>query len=65
MKGVFKFMIDTIKMVTMIPFDLYNTIQKLSTIKTSINNKTGELHYKIINGNIEGTHNSSLSFRVR
>lgn len=58
-------MIDTIKMVTMIPFNLFNIIQELSNIKTSFNNQTGEIFYKIVNGTLEGTHSSSLSLRVR
>lgn len=58
-------MIDTIKMVTMIPFELYQAIQFESTIKTSYNNSTGEIFYKIINGSIEGSYNSSLCIRTR
>lgn len=58
-------MIDTIKMVTMIPLKTFQTIQFSSDIKTSYNNSTGEIFYKIINGSIEGTYNSSLCIRVR
>lgn len=58
-------MIDTIKMVTMIPFKTFQTIQNASQIKTAYNNSTGEIFYKIINGNLEGTYNSSLCIRTR
>lgn len=57
-------MIDTIKMVTMIPFNLYNIIQNFSNVKTSFNNETGQIHYKIVNDNIEGTYSSNLSIRI-
>ena len=65
MKGVFNVMIDTIKMVTMIPFSTFQTIQFSSDIKTSYNKSTGEVFYKIINGSLDGTYNSSLCIRVR
>lgn len=58
-------MIDTVKMVTMIPFDTFQTIQFNSDIKTAYNNSTGEIFYKIINGSLEGTYNSSLCIRTR
>lgn len=58
-------MIDTIKMVTMISFDAFQTIQFNSEIKTAYNNSTGEVFYKIINGSLEGTYNSSLCIRTR
>lgn len=58
-------MIDTIKMVTMIPFDTFQTIQFNSNIKTLYNNSTGEVFYKIVNGSLEGTYNSSLCIRTR
>lgn len=58
-------MIDTIKMVTMIPLKLFNIIQDNSIIKTSLDNSTGKIYYKIINGSIEGSYNSSLSIRTR
>jgi len=58
-------MIDTVKMVTMIPFETFRTIQFNSNIKTSYNNSTGEVFYKIVNGSLEGTYNSSLCIRTR
>lgn len=57
-------MIDTIKMVTMIPFKLFNIIQFSSEIKTAYNNSTGEIFYKIINGSVEGSYSSSLCIRT-
>ena len=65
MKGVFVVMIDTIKIVTMIPFSIFQTIQFNSNIKTAYNSSTGEVFYKIINGSLEGTYNSSLCIRTR
>lgn len=58
-------MIDTIKIVTMIPFSIFQTIQFNSNIKTAYNSSTGEVFYKIINGSLEGTYNSSLCIRTR
>lgn len=58
-------MIDTIKMVTMIPFGTFQTIQHNSDIKTAYNNSTGEIFYKIINDCLEGSYNSSLCIRIR
>lgn len=57
-------MLDTIKIVSMIPFSTFQTIQSCSNIKTSYNNATGEIHYKIINDSLEGSYSSSLSVRV-
>ena len=57
-------MIDTIKIVTMIDFKTYQTIQHLSIIKTSYHSATGEVFYKITNDSISGSYSSSLSVRV-
>ncbi len=57
-------MIDTIKIFTMINYDTYNKIEYLSNIRTSYNNSTGEIHYKIVNDNILGSYQSSLCVRI-
>lgn len=57
-------MIDTIKIISMINFDTYNKIKCKSDIKTSYNNSTGEIYYKIVNDSIKGSYNSSLAVRV-
>lgn len=57
-------MLDTIKIVSMIPFSTFQAIQSCSDIKTSYSNATGEIHYKIIKGSLEGSYSSSLSVRV-
>lgn len=57
-------MIDTIKIVSMIKLNTYQTIQKQSVIKTSYSTSTGEVFYKIINASLEGSYNSSIAVRV-
>ena len=57
-------MIDTVKIVSMIPFSTFQAIQSCSDVKTSYRNATGEIHYKIIKGSLEGSYSSSLSIRV-
>lgn len=57
-------MIDTIKIVTMINYETYKIIEELSNIKTSYDNSTGEIYYKIINDNIAGSFSSSLCVRI-
>ena len=57
-------MIDTIKIITMIPINIYKQIQLCSDIKTAYNNLTGEIFYKITTDNIEGTYLSNLIVRI-
>lgn len=57
-------MIDTVKIVCMISFDIYNSIKTQSIIKTSYHSATGEVFYTIINDSLEGSYSSSLSVRV-
>ena len=57
-------MVDTMKIVTMINEKIYKHIYSRSKINTSYNNETGEVFYKIINNNVEGSYSSSLSVRV-
>ena len=57
-------MIDTIKIVSMIKPEVFYAIEKMSIIKTSYNNGTGENIYKIVNDHLEGAFGSSLSIRV-
>lgn len=57
-------MIDTIKIISMIDYDTFNKIKNSSNIKTSYSNKTGQIFYTVINGNLQGMYNSSLSIRV-
>ena len=48
----------------MIDLSLFEQIKKLSDIKTSYNNETGEIFYKIINAHLQGAFNSSLCIRI-
>ena len=57
-------MIDTIKIYTEIPFDIHEEIYNISIVKSSVNKKTGELLYQVINDHLEGSYSSSLSVRV-
>ena len=57
-------MIDTIKIYTEISKEVYQKIYNKSIVKSSINKKTGELIYEIINDHLEGSYSSSLSVRV-
>lgn len=57
-------MIDTIKIYTMINKEVYNRIYHNSILKTSYNQKDGEIFYEIVNDKLEGSYSSSLSVRV-
>lgn len=57
-------MIDTIKIYTMINKEVYNKIYHNSILKTSYNQKDGEIFYEIVNDKLEGSYSSSLSVRV-
>ena len=57
-------MIDTIKIYTEIPFEIYSQVYNKSVVKSSINKKTGELMYEVINDHLEGSYSSKLSIRV-
>lgn len=57
-------MIDTIKIYTMINFDIYNKIFNASIIKTSYKKSTGEIFYEVVNDKLKGSFSSSLSVRV-
>lgn len=57
-------MIDTIKIYTMIDKNVYNKIYHSSILKTSYNQKDGEIYYEIVNDKLEGSYSSSLSVRV-
>lgn len=56
-------MIDTIKIYTEVGEDIYNTIKNYSVVRSSVNRRTGELLYEVINGHLEGSYSSSLSVR--
>lgn len=57
-------MIDTIKIYTEIDNKIYDKIQSMSIVKSSINNNTKEKLYEIINDHLEGSYDSRLSVRV-
>lgn len=57
-------MIDTIKIYTMINKQVYDKIYHSSILKTSYNQKNGEIYYEIVNDHLEGSYSSSLSVRV-
>ena len=57
-------MIDTIKIFTNIPKNIYDIIKSSSIIKTSYHSATGEVFYNIVNDKLEGSYDSSLSVRV-
>ena len=57
-------MIDTIKLYAEISFEIYEKIYNKSIVKSSVDKKTGELMYEIINDHLEGSYSSSLSVRV-
>jgi len=57
-------MIDTVKIYAEIPKDIYEKIYNKSIVKSSVNRKTGELMYEVINDHLEGSYSSSLSVRV-
>lgn len=57
-------MIDTLKIVTMINFDIYTAIKNQSIVKTSYHSATGEVFYTIINDSLKGSYSSSLSIRI-
>ncbi len=57
-------MIDTIKIYTMINKSTYDKIYHNSILKTSYNQKDGEIYYEIVNDKLEGSYSSSLSVRV-
>lgn len=56
-------MIDTIKIYTMIDKNTYDIIQSKSTIKSSVDYATGEVHYNIINAKLVGSYDNSLNIR--
>lgn len=56
-------MIDTIKIYTMINKKTYDTIKSKSTIKSSVDYATGEIHYNIINAKLVGSYDNSLNIR--
>lgn len=56
-------MIDTIKIFTMIDEKTYLTIKQKSTVKSSVDYSTGELHYNIINAKLVGSYDNSLNVR--
>jgi len=57
-------MIDTIKIYAEIPFEIYEKIYHKSIVKSSIDNRTGELMYEVVNDHLEGSYSSKLSIRV-
>lgn len=57
-------MIDTIKIYAQIPFEIYTKVYHKSIVKSSIDKKTGELMYEVVNDHLEGSYSSSLSVRV-
>ena len=57
-------MIDTIKIYCEIPLELYTQVYNKSIVKSSVNRKTGELMYEVINDHLEGSYSSKLSVRV-
>lgn len=57
-------MIDTIKIYTMINKITYDKIYHNSILKTSYNQKDGQIFYEIVNDKLEGSYSSSLSVRV-
>lgn len=57
-------MIDTIKIYAEIPFLIYTKIYNKSVVKSSIDKKTGELMYEVINDHLDGSYSSKLSVRV-
>ena len=57
-------MIDTIKIYTMINKETYEKIYHNSILKTSYNQKDGEIYYEIVNDKLEGSYSSALSVRV-
>ncbi len=57
-------MIDTIKIYAEIPFEIYTKIYNKSIVKSSIDKKTGELMYEVVNDHLEGSYSSKLSVRV-
>lgn len=56
-------MIDTIKIYTMIDKKTYDIIKRKSTIKSSVDYSTGEIHYNIINAKLVGSYDNSLNIR--
>lgn len=57
-------MIDTLKIYAEIPFTIYEKIYNKSIVKSSIDKKTGELMYEVVNDHLEGSYSSKLSVRV-
>lgn len=57
-------MIDTVKIYTKIPIDIYNAVKNNAIVKKAVNYKTGEELYNIVNDSLEGSYSSSLSVRV-
>ncbi len=57
-------MIDTVKIYAEIPFEIYTKIYCKSIVKSSVDKKTGELMYEVINDHLEGSYSSKLSVRV-
>ena len=55
-------MIDTIKIYTMINKSTYDKIYHNSILKTSYNQKDGEIYYEIVNDKLEGSYSSSLFY---
>lgn len=56
-------MIDTIKIYTMIDKKTYDIIKSKSTIKSSVDYSSGEIHYNIINAKLVGSYDNSLNIR--
>lgn len=56
-------MIDTIKIYTMIDKKTHDIIKRKSTIKSSVDYETGEIHYNIINAKLVGSFDNSLNIR--
>jgi len=57
-------MIDTVKIITIISEDIFEIISSKSNCKTSYNLASGEIFYKIITDNLEGSYSSSLSVKL-
>lgn len=57
-------MVDTVKIYAEIPLNIYEKIYNKSIVKSSVDKKTGELMYEVINDHLEGSYSSKLSVRV-
>lgn len=57
-------MIDTIKIFTMIDKKTCEEIESISTVRSSIDRRTGELHYELNSSKLVGSYSNTINIRT-